>query len=138
MGRQTLTEEQYLAKFAPPPAEEVKAEDSPAEAEAEAEAVSVCVVFRHKEEKWSHLFKVPKGPIYGGTTVMDLKKPMVKPTSPSNDALLFSLKRGMIRPSHFDTIDSDETFDFYFVGLEEGRTLLERDERRQREEQAYR
>ncbi|CAK8985170.1 unnamed protein product [Durusdinium trenchii] len=133
MGRRTLSEEEYLAKIAPPPpvAPETKVEEIK-ESEAQGEHVSVCVVFRHKEEKWSHIFKIPKG-----TTVMDLKKSMVKPSSPSDDALLFSLKRGMIRPSHFETIDQDETFDFYFIGAEEGRTLLERDERRRREEQAW-
>ncbi|CAK8985168.1 unnamed protein product [Durusdinium trenchii] len=82
MGRRTLSEEEYLAKIAPPPpvAPETKVEEIK-ESEAQGEHVSVCVVFRHKEEKWSHIFKIPKG-----TTVMDLKKSMVKPSSPSDDA----------------------------------------------------
>ncbi|CAE7563311.1 unnamed protein product [Symbiodinium natans] len=119
MGRPTLTEEEYAEQFAPPPeaaeppAEKDPAPEQPQAGSAEADLVSVCIVFRHKDEKWSHIFKIPRG-----ASVMDLKKAMVKPTSPEDDVLAFSLKRGMIRPSHFDTLDSDDTFDFAYIGPE--------------------
>ncbi|CAE7938155.1 unnamed protein product, partial [Symbiodinium necroappetens] len=119
MGRPTLTEEEYNEKFAPapaaaePPAEKDSApEPSQAEQE-EAQKVSVCIVFHHKEERWSHIFKISQG-----ASVMDLKKAMVKPDSPEDDVLSFSLKRGMIRPSHFETLENDDTFDFAYVGPE--------------------
>eukprot|EP00434_Breviolum_minutum_P031215 symbB.v1.2.027606.t1/scaffold2843.1/size69054/4 len=60
MGRTTLTEAQYLAKFAPPP-EPVEVKEQSPITEVEADAVSVCVVFRHNEEKWSHTFRIPRG-----------------------------------------------------------------------------
>ncbi|CAE7755045.1 unnamed protein product [Symbiodinium microadriaticum] len=137
MGRPTLTEEEYNEKFAPapaaaePPAEEASAPEPSQADQEEAQKVSVCIVFHHKEERWSHIFKIPKG-----ASVMDLKKAMVKPDSPEDDVLSFSLKRGMIRPSHFETLENDDTFDFAYVGPEEGKSLLERDERRRRDEQA--
>ena len=134
MGRPSLTEEEYLAKIAPPPEPVAEPAPPPEDLETSAEAtVAVCVVFNWREEKWSQQFRVPKG-----TTVMDLKKMIVKPTSPQDDVLKFSLKRGMVRPSHFEALDEDETFDFHWAGLEEGKTLLERDERRRREEESWR
>ncbi|CAE7899287.1 unnamed protein product [Symbiodinium sp. KB8] len=119
MGRPTLTEEEYNEKFAPapaaaePPAEEASAPEPSQADQEEAQKVSVCIVFHHKEERWSHIFKIPKG-----ASVMDLKKAMVKPDSPEDDVLSFSLKRGMIRPSHFETLENDDTFDFAYVGPE--------------------
>eukprot|EP00933_Yihiella_yeosuensis_P018438 TRINITY_DN15129_c0_g4_i1.p1 TRINITY_DN15129_c0_g4~~TRINITY_DN15129_c0_g4_i1.p1 ORF type:complete len:182 (+),score=38.51 TRINITY_DN15129_c0_g4_i1:59-604(+) len=138
MGRQTLTEEEFIVQMGGGDSAKVDVQDTVTatedkKKEEDPDTVSICVVFRHKEEKWSHLFKVPKG-----STIMDLKKQMVKPTSPKDDVIAFSLKRGMIRVPHFETIDQDETFDFAYVGAEEGKSFLERDERRQREEAAYR
>eukprot|EP00930_Biecheleria_cincta_P007746 TRINITY_DN109013_c0_g1_i1.p1 TRINITY_DN109013_c0_g1~~TRINITY_DN109013_c0_g1_i1.p1 ORF type:complete len:193 (-),score=46.19 TRINITY_DN109013_c0_g1_i1:282-860(-) len=140
MGRTCLTEDEFLAQTegaSPPsgntasqaPELESAKEVTHADAASNAEVVTVCVVFMHKEEKWSHIFKVSKG-----ATIMDLKKSMIKTSSPQDDAISFSLKKGLLRPSHFETLENDETFDFDYIGPEEGKSLLERDERRKRDE----
>lgn len=91
----------------------------------------VCIAFDYKSEKWTHKFSVDVG-----NTVLDLKRTMLclDGNNNSDDVFAFSLKRGMVRMTHFDTIDSDVTFDFHFVGPEEGQRLYERDlERYQRD-----
>jgi len=65
---------------------------------------------------------------------MDLKRSMVKPASPEEDLVSFSLKRGMLRMTNFETLDQSDTFDFQWVGPEEGQKLLDRDTQRKARE----
>jgi len=148
MGNPTLTHDAYVEKFGGDPNEagsvskdltsnptstqkptEVNVEET-AKKEEEEDMATVVVMFTYREEKWSHKFSVKKG-----TTVLDFKKVMLKPGSPDDDLLSFSLKHGMIRVWNFETIDSDETFEFQYIEPEEGQKFLDRDlQRKQRDD----
>jgi len=143
MGNATLSQEAYLEKFGggagavgtvkedihtPKPAE-----DKPVEPKVEERQnmATVVIMFNYREEKWSHRFSVEKG-----TTALELKRRMLKPGGPEDDLVSFSLKKGMIRVWNFETIDSDETFEFQYCGPEEGQRFLDRDnQRKERDEQ---
>mmetsp|Transcript_50648 Transcript_50648/g.156787 ORF Transcript_50648/g.156787 Transcript_50648/m.156787 type:complete len:453 (+) Transcript_50648:39-1397(+) len=145
MGTAPLTEEAFLLMTgeAPKPAEPVAGKDGAAQAEQEQEAakeaekqpedeaVTVVIMFSYQEEKWSHRFSVKKG-----TTVWELKQSMVKPGSPEDDLVSFNLKKGMIRVWNFDTIESDDTFEFQYCGPEEGQRFLDRDNARKDRDEA--
>lgn len=99
-----------------------------------AELVTVKVIFDYKQEKWSHDFQVAKG-----STVIDLKQAMVDPAGPPDDRISFDLLSQRLRLSNLDTLDSNETLEFRFLGPQEGKRLFEKDKDvRAREEEAMR
>jgi len=135
MGNPLLSEDEFLSRagggfaVAEKKGEEQKPKQTEVVADIPAGMVNVCVAFQHSGEKWSYKFLVTTG-----STVLDLKKSMIKPESPQEDLISFSLKRGMLRMTNFETIDRSETFDFQFVGPEEGQRLMDRDGQRKARE----
>jgi len=140
MGSQVRTQDQYLA--ANPSSQPAKAEEKVAPADAKEEGhqdkvskepaarvVRICVTFRLQGERWSRTYQLPVG-----TTIMDLKKNMIKSDSPPEDVVSFSLKKGMRRATHFESLDEDETFEFQYVGLEDGQRFLDKDTERKAQE----
>mmetsp|Transcript_49208 Transcript_49208/g.123922 ORF Transcript_49208/g.123922 Transcript_49208/m.123922 type:complete len:414 (+) Transcript_49208:57-1298(+) len=136
MGYQVLTEEEYMAQHGGDPQDDKKKQHdtahqqkTPATPAIPEGMVNICIAFQHSGEKWSHKFLVRKG-----STIMDLKRAMVKTDSPQEDLVSFSLKRGMMRMTNFETLDQCDTFDFHWVGQEEGQRLLDRDTQRKARE----
>jgi hypothetical protein len=167
LGQKILTEEEWTQEFGPKelPAAKVAGQTSQSTQESEGERdsqqiqeeankddaeeelenvidnrpppsdneVDVCIVFDYKGERWSHKFRVSKG-----CTVLELKRLMVKSNSPEEDVVSFDLQKRRIRVNNYDTVDSDETFEFQYIGPEEGQKKKEKDKdlKAQRDEQA--
>merc|ERR1712032_703455 len=67
------------------------------------EYVTICIVFDYQKEHWSHKFQVVKD-----SSVLDLKKLMVKPSSPPDDVFSFDLNKRRLRVSNLDELDCDD------------------------------
>merc|ERR1711972_925931 len=98
-----------------------------------ANEVDVCIVFDYKGERWSHKFRIEKG-----SSVLDLKRLMVKTESPEEDVVSFDLQKRRIRVNNYETIDNPETYEFAYIGPEEGQRKKEKDKdlKARRDEQA--
>jgi len=98
-----------------------------------ADEAMVCVIFDYKAERWNHKFTIKKG-----CTILDLKRLMVKPDAPEEEAVSFDLQKRRVRINNFDTIDSTDTFEFNYIGPEEGmkKKVKDKETKEIKEEQA--
>merc|ERR1719476_221247 len=80
------------------------------------------VIFEYERESWTRTFSIPRG-----ATLLDLKRSMVQPDSPPEDASAFDLHSSKARLRNYEALTAGGVLRLVYIGPEEGEARLKAD-----------